>query len=227
MIYYTSDLRKVEFNPTCEPIGIGTQGKVYDFKKGQCIKIYDEDVVKYSEEMFQMFKQLSLKGYCLLYDLLYSDSEFHDISAYTMKKYINEVNNILNMPTEYTIHSFNILYNSVKVLAENRILAKDTIPVNAILGKDNITLIDFDTCEVSTRTKEEVLEVNIGNILYLFRRLYEEGLKKMGKNIDNDRELAEYLDNLFAYSREPVKSLQRKMAYTRTPMDVLPYKYRY
>ena len=67
---------------------------------------------------------------------------------------------------------------------------------------------------------------NTNNILYLFKKLFEEGLKKMGKNIDDD-ELSEYLNILFAYSNEPIKSLKRRMAYTKTPMDVLPWKYRY
>ena len=117
-------------------------------------------------------------------------------------------------------------YNSVKVLAENNIIAKDTIPANAILGKDNITLIDFDTCEKSRLDRESILEVNTNNILYLFRRLFEEDLKKMGKNVTDD-ELSDYLDALFSYSKEPVKALTRRMAYTKTPMEVLPWKYRY
>lgn len=48
----------------------------------------------------------------------------------------------------------------------------------------------------------------------------------MGKNTEDD-ELSNYLDVIFAYSKEPVKALKRRMAYSKTPMDVLPYKYRY
>ena len=102
----------------------------------------------------------------------------------------------------------------------------DTTPANAILEKDNVTLIDFDSCIMSEQDVNVILEVNINNILYLFRRLFEEGLKKMGKDI-NDDDLSDYLDALFAYSKEPVKALKRRMAYTKTPMEVLPWKYRY
>lgn len=227
MIYCTNDLRKVEFIPCDKPIGEGTQGKVYKLDDDKCIKIYGQDVIKYDPEMFGLFKHLSLEGYCKLYDLLYNDPFLDEIAGYTMKYYQNEVENILLMPIEYTLHSFNILYNSVKILADNRIFAKDTVPANAILGKDNVVLIDFDDCKRSIQDSKEVLEVNINNILYLFRRLYEEGLKKMGKNIDVDDELSDYLDALFSYSKEPVKALKRRMAYAKTPMEVLPWKYRY
>lgn len=226
MQYYTEDLRKIEFTPSSKTIGVGTQGKVYRIDDDKCIKIYDNNVVKYDPEIFKLFKGLSLEGYCKLYDLLYNSPFLDEVSGYTMKYYHIEVNNILNMPTEYTIYSFNILYNSIKILAENKIFAKDTIPANAILTKDNVILIDFDTCTKSVQSTESILEVNTNNILYLFRRLFEEGLKKMGKDIKDDN-LSGYLDALFAYSKEPVKALKRRMAYTKTPMEVLPWKYRY
>lgn len=226
VIYCTGELKRVEFNSDKKPIGSGTQGNVYRFENDKCIKIYDNDVTKYDPEMFKLFKELSLEGYCKLYDLLYNSPFLDEVSGYTMKYYQTEVDNILNMPTEYTIHSFNILYNSIKILADNRIIAKDTIPANAILTKDNVTLIDFDSCIRSSQDVNVILEVNINNILYLFRRLFEEGLKKMGKDT-NDDNLSDYLDALFAYSKEPVKALKRRMAYTKTPMEILPWKYRY
>lgn len=226
MIYYASDHRKVEFIFDKRLIGSGTHGNVYMFDDDKCIKIYNSDVIKYNSEMFELFKKLSLHGYCKLYDLLYNDCFLDEVVGYTMKHYQMEVENILLMPTEYTIHSFNILYNSIKILADNRIIAKDTIPANAILGKDNVILIDCDACVKSVQCMENILEVNTNNILYLYRRLFEEGLKKIEKNID-DEELSDYLDALFAYSKEPVKALKRRMAYTKTPMEVLPWKYRY
>lgn len=226
MIYYTSDLREIHFTNKQEPIGSGLQGAVYAFDRDKCIKIYKEDVFKYSKEIFMLLKELSLEGYCQLYDLLYSAIDQQEIVAYTMKKYISEVDNILNMPTEYTLHSFNTLYNSIKTLAENSIIVRDTIAPNAILTKEGIILIDMDSYRKSTLPKGQILEVNINNILYLFRRLFEEGLKKMDIDIQDD-ELTNYLDAIFAYSKEPVKALKRRMDYSKTPMDILPYKYRY
>lgn len=176
--------------------------------------------------MFELFKKLFLDGYCKLYDLLYNDYFLDEVVGYTMKYYQMEVENILLMPTEYTIHSFDILYNSIKILTDNRIIAKDTIPANAILAKDNITVIDFDTCVKSIQSIETILEVNTNNILYLFKRLFEEGLKKLRKNIENE-ELSDYLSALFSYNKELVKALKRRMAYTKTPMEVFPWKYRY
>lgn len=226
MIYYTSDYRKIEYNLDGKLIGEGTQGKVYRLDDDKCVKVYKNDVIKIDPEVFKLLKDLSLDGYCRLYDLLYSDFEFQDLDGYIMQYLEKEIPNILLMPTEYTIHSFNILYNSIKVLAEYRIFIKDTIPVNAILTKDNVVLIDFDGYLKTNVSKEEVLEVNVNNLLYLFRRLFEEGLKRIGKNI-NDNELEEYLDAIFLYSKEPVKALEKRMSCTKTPMEVLPWKYRY
>lgn len=226
MVYYTNDNRKVEFIAEGNPLGKGTQGIVYDYDVNKCIKIYFEDASRYSKEMFDLFKKLSLKGYAKLYDLLYSSADNEKIVAYIMEKYTREIENILTMPTEYTIDSFNTLYNSVSVLTENNIIAKDTIPCNAVLGKDGITLIDFESSNRVDLPKEIVREVNINNILYLFRRLFEEELKRFGKDILDD-DLSNNLDRTFAYSSEPVKALKRKLAYCKTPMESLPYKYRY
>lgn len=226
MIYYDSGSRPIEFTPEKEAIGFGRQGAVYDFGVDKCIKIYTEDASRYEPEIFELFKELSLDGYCKLYDLLYSDPKKQEVAAYIMKKYVNEVENILNMPTDYTIDSFNTLYNSVRILAHNRIIARDTIAANAILSNDGVILIDFDSCNRTTLLEDHVLEININNILYLFKGLFKEGLKKMGKKIE-DEELSNYLNHIFAYSKEPVKALKRRMAYSNTPMDVLPYKYRY
>ena len=40
MMYYTSDLKKVEYTPKIEPLGSGTQGSVYRLDENKCIKIY-------------------------------------------------------------------------------------------------------------------------------------------------------------------------------------------
>lgn len=226
MIYYTSDLQKVEFTPNRELIASGKQGSVYDYGENKCVKIYGEDVQKYEPEIFALFKELSLEGYCKLYDLLYRDSNLQEVAGYIMQKYINEIENILNMSTEYTINSFEMLYNSVRILAENRIIVRDTTSYNAILSVDGIILIDMDSCNKTTLPVEDVLEVNVNNILYLFRRLFEEGLVKLGKDIA-DEELSKCLKDIFSYSKEPVKSLKKKLAYSKTPMEVLPFKYRY
>ena len=76
-------------------IGVGTQGKVYRIDDDKCIKIYDNNVVKYDPEIFKLFKGLSLEGYCKLYDLLYNSPFLDKVSGYTMKYYHIEVNNIL------------------------------------------------------------------------------------------------------------------------------------
>lgn len=224
MIYYTTDLRKLEIIPS-NFIGDGTQGKVYRLKDNICIKIYGKDVIKYNPEIFTLFKELSLPGFCRLYDLLYNNINLEKLTAYTMQYYSKEVENILLMPTEYTIHSFNLLYNSIKTLSENKILIRDALPKNTILTKDKIILIDSDDYIKSVQNKERVLQRNIERLLYLFKKLYEENLNKIINNIEDD-ELLEYLEALFCYNNEPVKSLQRRMAGAKVPLDILPRKYR-
>lgn len=224
MMYYTSDLKKVEYTPKIEPLGSGTQGSVYRLDENKCIKIYKEDSVTFDPEIFKFFKELSLKGYSKLHDLLYNDPDLRKVAGYIVDYYPTEVENILFMPLEYTLHNIDILYNSVKLLAENSILAKDTIPDNAILGKENITMIDFDTCRKSILSKSAILDVNTNNILYLFKRLYEEGLKKIGKDISNNEELSNYLESLFSYCKEPAKTLSKRMCGANKPYDLLYWR---
>lgn len=225
MIYYTSDLRKMEYTPDEQfKIGEGTQGTVYKQGNNQCIKIYNGERTTFDPEIFELFQALVLPNYGKLYDLLYGDSGLQEVAAYTMEYYQSSAENILHMPTEYTLENFNILFNSIKSLADNRVLAKDLIPVNAILGKDNITIIDFDSCVRAQLDSEAVLEVNINNLLYLFKRLYRQELMKLGKDVDNNKVLSSYLNYLFSYSSEPVKTLKRKLEYTKTPMDSLYWR---
>ena len=85
MIYYTSDSRKIEFTPNENYIGSGIQATVYKLDDDKCIKIYGEDTRKYDREVFELFKALSLEGYCKLYDLLYNDKYQSKILGFTMK----------------------------------------------------------------------------------------------------------------------------------------------
>ena len=138
MIYYTSAGRIVKYIKNKQDIiSYGIQGVVYHFKNDECIKLYYNDCEsRISKDMFLLYKELNLDNYCKLYDLLFNDKNI--IIGYIMKYYQSSKENILFMPTEYTIDNVFRLYNSLTILANNGVLARDLHCGNAIVGDSEI-----------------------------------------------------------------------------------------
>lgn len=220
MIYYKENLTPVEFTPNAKPIAEGEQGNIYKLNQNRCIKIYTAGMPTINPEVFKIYKELSLEGYSKLHELWYSDVELKEVGAYISDWYVKTRDNILFMPTEYTIHNLSVLYNSIKVLSENQILARDLIPQNVILGSENITVVDFDSCRLSTKTRDELERLNTLAVLKLFREIYKDGLRSLALNIDKNKALSNYIDAMFKAKEDPVKKLERKMPKGR-PIDYI------
>ena len=137
-----------------------------------------------------------------------------------MDFYKSDADNILFMPVDYTIENLNILYNSVKILSEYRVLVRDLIPQNAILSSDKITVVDYDSSINSTRNIKVIENHNINCLMILFRKIYNEGFRKLAIKIDNNQGLQNYINHLFLNTDEPIKKLQKKMKKGR-PIDYL------
>lgn len=225
MICYTSDSSEYVLNLNNQPFASGTQGKVYKLNEQKCIKIYDQDMPMIDREVFTFIKESSLPNVYKLYELLYKDAKLKEIFAYIMHYYQSDVLNILDEPTEYTIHNIDILTNTAHVLAENQILLKDRIPSNVVLTKDAVIMIDMDSCNKLVQCPKHILDINISNLLYLFKRLYQNALKQKGVDLDNNQSLSDYLDELFMFTRTPAKVLSRRMGGSKTPMDLFYWRY--
>ena len=138
---------------------------------------------------------------------------------------------IIDMPTEYTLDNLNLLYKSLQVLASNLIMAKDLYHKNMLVGESKITIIDLDGYKKMSYN-DDILWHNTNNLLYAFKRLYEEELKKMGIDMENKRvgsmNVNDYLSYLFDHKsvkEEPAKVLERKLIGTKTPRELFDRKW--
>ena len=223
MIYYNKNLEKLVYNLKEMPFNYGTQGEIYKINNDKCIKVYYEYSTKIEPEIFELLRDLSLPGIYKLYELLYRNKNTQEVSGYTMKYYQPEIDNILDEPIEYTLHSVDILHKTAIALSEHNILVSDRIPANVILTNDGAVMIDMDYC-IKSLSQGEALDVNINNLLYMFKRLYQEGLKRKGYDI-NSEELNKYIESLFSFSKQPAKILERRMCGAKTPMDLFYWRY--
>lgn len=179
MIFYTKNLDKLKYNLNSNFLGKGNQGSVYKIETDKCLKIYNQSgCIRFDPCVFEIIKELSLDGIYKLYDLLYYGKSLKTVGAYTMKYYQSEIDNILDEPIDYTLDNINMLYNSILMLSKHQIGLRDSIPSNVILTKDQIVMIDMDYSFKTGQSRDYLVQKNTWQILYLFKRLYEEGLKK-------------------------------------------------
>lgn len=224
MIYYTNDKEKFEYTPTSLLIGKGTQARIYKLNDRQCIKIYNKNAYRISPEIFALFKSNSFNGYYQLGDLLYLENT-DEIGAYTMTYYPKGKYNILDMPTEYTLFSFSLLYNTIKDVSKMGIQFRDLIPSNVIISDDGIVVIDIDRYRLSkTLNTDYIFSLNVESLFLLFNRLYIEGMEEKGYDpfaIIKNYDLSEYLDWLFRFNySNPVEVLSKKMSRVKRPIDL-------
>lgn len=220
MIYYKENSKPIEFTSKAEPVAQGEQGKIYKIDINKCIKVYTEGMPTITPEVFKIYKDLSLEGYSKLHEIWYRDEKLKAVGAYISDWYVKTRDNILFMPSEYTIHNLSVLYNSIEVLSKNQILVRDLIPQNVILGNDNMTVIDFDSCRLSTKPKEELERLNTCALLKLFRDIYKDSLRSLAVNVDKNKTLSNYIDNMFKNTGNCAKKLERKMPKGR-PIDYI------
>lgn len=221
MIYYTENSKQVEIISKSFAISSGEQGYIHKLDDNKCIKSYIKGMPTIDPEIFKLYKELSLEGYSKLYDIFYRDPELQQVAGYTAKYYTEDPENLLFRSTEYTIYNLEVLYNAMKILSENQILVKDLIPRNIILGKDNVTVTDYDSCRLSAKNVEELTKQNIDSLMHLFKGLYKEAFKELAVNIEKNKELSNYINYFFSNGNEPIKKLQRKMKMAPRPIDFL------
>ena len=203
----------------------GTKGIVYRINKDECLKVMNRKIPNnfFSEEIFNVFTSLDLTNFAHISVPFYDNSI---IIAYIMEYLEQSVENILDMPIEYTLDNIAGIYSDLLKLAKHLITAFDLYHKNVILCSSKIVVIDFDSY-VKLTSFEEALLNSLNNLMYTFRKLYEEALIK--KNINFDEKtisgipIKSYLDYLFntrCFPNEPALVLKRKFVGAKTPMDL-------
>lgn len=195
-------------------INKGSSASVYKLDDNKCIKLYFKDTYfKIEEGIFYLMKELDLKNFCKLDNMLYINN---NLCGYTMNYYEYTKENILFKYTDYILDNFNILYNSFITLSNNNIIANDTRIGNTVVGDNNITIIDYDFYLKSNKNLELIKENNISKLLLIFNKLFYYSLKDIYNNISIDTEIL--LDDIFSYDTD-IKKLTRTLNSYKKPID--------
>lgn len=225
MFLYNESGKKFEIDDSRENmINHGCCGEIYKYKN-DCVKLYYGSSLsdgKISKKVFETLKEIDSDYFVKLKDLLYPEG-LREFSAYTMKYYIAEELNILDLDTEYTLYMFHEYLKLFNEFSEKKIIVEDVKRNNTIYDGKNLILIDPDLFYFSNNI-EDCKVSNYNRILRLFRSIYLEELKKLldldysknpftdlgelfnleiGPNMDN--ELAKKLKK-YKYPREYFKS---------------------
>ena len=108
MFLYDESGKKFEIDDSRENrINHGCCGGIYKYKN-DCVKLYYGSSLsdgKISKKVFETLKEIDSDYFVKLKDLLYPEG-LQEFSAYTMKYYIAEELNILDLDTEYTLYMF-------------------------------------------------------------------------------------------------------------------------
>jgi len=103
-----------------------------------------------------------------------------------MKYYDSDIEDILDIPIEYTLESFNSIQQMGKKLTERNIYMRDLFFNNVILNQNGIIVIDFDNYEYS----EFFAKNNKQRINETFKDLYYLQLMDYNLSIEVANELA-------------------------------------
>lgn len=160
----------------------GNHGNIHVLSDNVCEKIYSEDALNSFRErvfdinVFNTIKRLYFNNLGTLIDFNYSEVR-RQILSYKMTYYQNKNIDILEMPISYTLDNLYRLYIDMLALAVNKILANDMHSGNAIFTNDKIIIVDLDNLKKLKQLKlEELINLNINEMCYLFRSIYKEAL---------------------------------------------------
>lgn len=164
----------------------GTCGKIYLLDNNRCLKLYDEECAKKMEkDIFSLLKIYKLDNYYVLYDLVYDENKSN--IGYISKYYRPSETNLLLMPMEYIVYNYNRIYESLMILTNNGVLAKDLYYKNVIIGDDKMTVIDADSYVYEKCDYEVLKSRNLSYLSYLFKGLYQDEAAKLGINLELDK----------------------------------------
>ena len=216
MKYYDRNGIPVNYNCAINGFNKGTQGSIFRLTDDNsvCLKqyfdtnnnrsIFDDCGSKFSQSMFDYFSiKFNNPNFCKLHDLLYDEK--NTIVAYTMKYYEESIENLLFLPTEYTIENFSVLYNAVEQLTKDCIRIVDMSSSNILNTNNGLVVIDFDKYYKDNSIDASNLNyINKSALLYAFKGIFENALMKHGINLKDNIEARKIIDNLFSFGVTPL-----------------------
>ena len=194
--------RKQEFN------------KIYQSPEG-LVKVFDYVPNKDLEIVLRKLRELNLRHFYEIIELLYKDST---LCGYLMKKYRSYPIDILEYPSNYVIENFNEIFEDLMKLSDEHILARDLSHENSVFNTYDVTIIDADDyllCDYAPYVENGFglnclfKEIFINSIImyhpYLISRLDE---------------IKAILSDIFGESKKP-EGVQRKLSRYKYPIDFI------
>lgn len=233
MIYYTKDGNSINYDCN-NSIVSGTQGSIYRISSSVCLKeykednkinsIFDDSGTKFNQEMFDYFKD-NYKGSNMgeLYDLLY-DKKLVTVLGYTMKYYQEMVDNILNIPVDYILDNFSMIYDLVIRLTDECIRIVDLHCGNIINTDNGMVIIDYDKYYIDRdSTGDTIRYINKSALMSTFIGIFKNNLSKLGINID-DKDVQYKINSLFTMGTTPLVLKYRLNGYNTALEYIKNYK---
>lgn len=226
MFLYDESGKKFEIDDSRENrINHGCCGGIYKYKN-DCVKLYYGSSLsdgKISKKVFETLKEIDSDYFVKLKDLLYPEG-LQEFSAYTMKYYIAEELNILDLDTEYTLYMFREYLKLFNKFSEKKIIAEDVKRNNTIYDGKNLILIDPDLFYFSNNVEYCKIS-NYNRLLQLFRSIYLEEVKE-NFELDYSKNPFTDLGELFNLELGPNmdNELVKKLKKYRCPRDYFKSK---
>lgn len=226
MFLYDESGKKFEIDDSRENrINHGCCGGIYKYKN-DCVKLYYDSSLsdgKISKKVFETLKEIDSDYFVKLKDLLYPEG-LQEFSAYTMKYYIAEELNILDLDTEYTLYMFREYLKLFNKFSEKKIIAEDVKRNNTIYDGKNLILIDPDLFYFSNNVEYCKIS-NYNRLLQLFRSIYLEEVKE-NFELDYSKNPFTDLGELFNLELGPNmdNELAEKLKKYRCPRDYFKSK---
>lgn len=214
MIYYTMDGREYNFNIDKEKSIGGRQGNIHILDNNVCLKEYKEEVKpnsifedigsKFNQEMFDYFKDnYRDSNMGELYDLLY-DKKLSVIVGYTMKCYQEMVDNILDMPVDYILDNFSLIYDLVLRLTDDCVRIVDLHYGNIINTDNGMIIIDYDKYYIDKdSTGDTIGYINKSALMSTFIGIFKKNLERLGIDTNN-KEIQYKINSLFTIGTTPL-----------------------
>ena len=190
----------------------GECGSVYLLEDNKCLK-YITDEYAYDVNAFNTINNLELPNFTYVYKLLFNTNG--NFGGYIMKYYKKEIEDILTTETAYTLENLKQIIFSIKKITDEGILVKDLNSNNVILGKDIMTIIDFDMYKYSRIAYEQLNKYNYQYVMFLFKCLYLDCLHNYHKTtLDSNKKINELFND-----NNTFQDISKKLIKYKYPID--------
>lgn len=222
MILYDEDGNKITYNTNNHIGKLSHSGSVFMVNNDTCVKKFTlKDGINI--DTIKSINNMKLDNFYEIRRLLFDKNG--SFSGYIMKYYQSAIYDILKMPSDYTLKSFNNIFKSIEKLTKEGIIVSDLHQDNAILSQDGVIVIDVDSYYKSKYfTPEQIEKNNYNALLYLFKKLFLESLETYLISYNEKEALSFIITNLF--KKDNIDKTCEELSHFEYPIDYIKSKVR-